>query len=241
MSITYYTVKGKTDGFGAQYQAILSGIAYCYYKNYVYVHTPIRKLEHDTDVKNANEFMGINTNSQLYNKRCKIEKVIYSPEVHWSISPSIYYTDKVLEYIRNCYYSTKKPDIGLIDIAIHIRRGDVSKEKNMERYIDNNNYKEIIQKLKIQYPTYTITIFSQGKDEDFNDLCLEKNCFKLDTDIFETFHSLVSSKVLILSYSSFSYSAGLINQNTVYHYDSFWHKKLDHWLKISSLYTPNIT
>ena len=237
MSITYYTVKGKTDGFGAQYQAIMSGIAYCSYKNYVYVHTPIRKLEHNTDVKKANEFIGINT--QLNNSKSKIEKIVYSPEVHWSISPSIYYTDKVLEYIRNCYYTTKKPDIGLIDIAIHIRRGDVSNKKNKERYIDNTYYKEIVKNLKIQYPTYTITIFSQGTYEDFNDLCLEKSCFKLDTDIFETFHSLVSSKVLILSYSSFSYSAGLINQNTVYHYDSFWHKKLDHWLKISSLYKPD--
>ena len=27
------TVRGKTDGFGAQYQAILSGIAYCAYYN----------------------------------------------------------------------------------------------------------------------------------------------------------------------------------------------------------------
>ena len=30
-----YTISGKKDGFGAQYLAIMSGIAYCKYKNYV--------------------------------------------------------------------------------------------------------------------------------------------------------------------------------------------------------------
>ena len=40
MTNIYYTIVGKTDGFGAQYQAILSGIAYCKFKNYIYIHTP---------------------------------------------------------------------------------------------------------------------------------------------------------------------------------------------------------
>ena len=44
---TVYTITGKTDGFGAQYLAIMSGIAICKYKNYDYLHTPIKKLEHN--------------------------------------------------------------------------------------------------------------------------------------------------------------------------------------------------
>ena len=35
MSKINYTITGKTDGFGAQYQAIMSGIAYCKFKNYL--------------------------------------------------------------------------------------------------------------------------------------------------------------------------------------------------------------
>jgi hypothetical protein len=235
MSITYYTIKGKTDGFGAQYQAILSGIAYCNYKNYIYIHSPITKMEHNVDINKANEFMGINESSYQINSICEIQQKHYEPEVHWCIKPSMYYNDKVLEYIRKCYYNSKKPYIGLIDVAIHIRRGDVNNENNNERYTDNIYYKEIIKQIKIKYPTYTITVFSEGKYSDFDNLGLEENCFKLNTDVFETFHSLVCSKVLIQSISSFSYCAGIINQNTVYHYDSFWHKKLDHWLSLSSL------
>ena len=157
----------------------------------------------------------------------------FSKEVHFSKTPSIYYTDKVIKYIRDSYFSSKKPVIDKIDIAIHIRRGDIN--KNSERWLNNKVYVKIINKLKKIYPQYTITIFSEGTYKDFKDLGLEKKCFKLNKNIFKTFHSLVSSKVLIMGLSSFSYCAGIINSNTVYHYDTLWHKKLDHWLKISDL------
>ena len=235
MTKTYLTIKDRKDGFGAQYQGILSGIAYCNYKNYIYFHTPFTEMEHNIDINKANEFIGINKDYVLYDINCNIIELPYIYEVHKSNSPSIYYTDSVLEYIRNCYYSSKKPDICEVDIAIHIRRGDVTNDKNVERYIKNDVYTIIINKLKQKYPGYIITIFSEGKYEDFKDLGLEENYFKLNTDVFETFHSLVSSKVLIMGFSSFSYSAGIINSNTVYHYDTFWHKKLDNWLKISEL------
>jgi len=233
MSI-YYTIADKHDGFGSQYQGIFSGIALCKAENYIYVHTPIKILQHGVDVKKANEFIGIKNNIENYDTN-NIIKERFSAKVHWCKTPSIYYTDEVIDYIRNCYYSTEKPNIGLIDIAIHIRRGDVSKTREVGRYIDNKFYAEVIKKLKVKYPVYTITVFSEGKYEDFNDLGLEESCFKLNTDVFESFHSLVSSKVLIIGYSSFSWTAGLINKNIVYHYDSYWHKKLDHWISLSSL------
>jgi len=224
-----YTIAERVDGFGAQYQGIISGIAYCYYKNYIYVHTPFKLLDHQVDIHKANEFIGIKTTScPIYiTQTC-------SAEVHWSPQPSIYYTPQVLNYIRQCYYTNKKPTID-VDIAIHIRRGDVTNEQNKERYTDNAFYIKLIQTLQKKYPNYTITIFSEGTYEDFKEIGLEEKWFKLNTDIFETFHSLVSAKVLIQSFSSFSYCAGILNQNTVYHYDSFWHKKLDHWLSIRQL------
>lgn len=236
MTTTYYTIKGKNDGFGAQYQAILSGISYCNYENYIYIHTEFTEIGHNVDVTKANQFIGI-SNRVVMPSNCKLLEFPYVYKVHFCERPSIYYTDKVIEYVRNCYFSTEKPLIGDIDIAIHIRRGDVKNNTNdgYDRYVDNTFYTEIIKKLKAKYPTYTITVFSEGKYEDFKELGLEENCFKLNTDIFETFHSLVCAKVLIQACSSLSYCAGMINKNTVYHLDTFWHKKLDHWLKLSSL------
>jgi hypothetical protein len=220
-------------------------------------------MEHNTNIKKANKFIGINTNSNFNYTNCNIieihvaDEVNYSQipsiyytdkalkyscniivmrlasEVHYSKTPSIYYTDEVIKYIRDSYFSSKKPVIDKIDIAIHIRRGDIN--KNSQRWLNNSLYLEIINKLKKKYPRYTITIFSEGTYKDFKDLGLEKKCFKLNKNIFKTFHSLVSSKVLIMGFSSFSYCAGIINKNTVYYYDDYRHKKLDHWLKISDL------
>jgi hypothetical protein len=235
MPDTYYTIKGRCDGFGAQYLSILSGIAYCDYNNYIYIHTPFKHVCHKTDTRKANDFIGINNNSFSYDNRCTLIEKTYEEEVHYSNTPSMYYTDSVLEKIRKSYYSSEKPLVGKIDIALHIRRGDVNKEQNENRYVDNSVYVKIVDKLKEKYPSYTITVFSEGVYEDFNDLGLEEHCFKLNTDVFETFHSLVTSKVLIQGWSSFSYCAGLINSNIVYHDDTLCHRKLDHWMKISEL------
>jgi hypothetical protein len=237
--MVFYTITGKTDGFGAQYQAMLSGLAFCTCKKgYTYVHSPFTTIEHGVDVNKANIFIGINNNNNNNNNNNKLIpsditiKKPLEPEVHWSLKPSRYYTDKVLTIIRQYYYSTEKPVVDNIDIAIHIRRGDVTKGN---RYIDNSFYKQLIIQLQAKYPNYKITIFSEGNYEDFKDLGLDENSFMLNMDVFVTFHSLVCAKVLIQSYSSFSYCAGLLNTNTVYYFDGFWHKKLDKWLKISAL------
>ena len=80
----YYTINPRGDGFGAQYLAILSGIAYCNYKNYIYVHTPFIKMEHNTNIKKANEFIGINTNSNFNYTNCNIIEIHVADEVNYS-------------------------------------------------------------------------------------------------------------------------------------------------------------
>lgn len=217
------TIKGKSDGFGAQYQAILSGIAYCNYMNYKYIHTPFSRMSHNENITNLNQFIGIppsnETQIDIIEKCCG--------DVHFSKNPDIYYTPEVLTMIRTYYYSTNKPNIQNPDIAIHIRRGDV-KENNEKRFTNNDQYKQIISFLLKTYPNYNITIFSEGKKEDFNDFINERIYFQLNTDIEETFHSLVSAKILVTAKSSFSYCAALLNNNDIY-YLPFWHNPLKHW------------
>jgi hypothetical protein len=230
----FYTVRDRIDGFGSQYHAILSGIAYSDYKKYKYLYSPFLIMEHGVDVNKLNSFIGIHNDS--INKPEDGDVIIsepYSNEVHWSYKPSIYYTPDVLKKIREFYYIKEKPTTDMIDIAIHIRRGDVNKNDHPNRFTDNYLYIEIIKKLKIKYPGYKIHIFSQGVHGDFQDLGLDI-CFQLNTDIMETFHSLVRSKVLIMSKSSLSYSAALLNENTVYYMD-FHHCPLDNWINVNDL------
>lgn len=229
----YYTIKGKEDGFGAQYQAIMSGIAYCIHKKYIYVHTPFTKIEHGCDIEKANDFIGIK--SKDGNPPASLIENPYIFDVHHAENPSIYYNKKARKFLRDNYYSTQKPEIGPVDIAIHIRRGDVTETEFSNRYNTNTYYASLIEKIKIKYPTYKITIFSESSYEDFKTIGLDISCFRLNQDIFKTFHSLVNARVLIQAKSSFSYAAGILNSNTVYYMDGFWHNKLDDWLNISSL------
>lgn len=171
MNNTNYTITGKKDGFGAQYQAIMSGIAYCNFKNYNYIHTPILNIpdehKHKYDINLLNKFIGIpyvECNNININTKEKFSKV-----VHYSKNPSKFYTNDVVSTLRKYYYSTPKPKIKNIDIAIHIRRGDVTKIIK-KRYLDNNYYNKIIKFLNNKYPEYNIIIFSEGNIEDFNDI-----------------------------------------------------------------------
>jgi hypothetical protein len=236
-----YTITGKTDGFGSQYLAVMSGIALCEYHNFVYVHTPFRQFEHTSDVDTMNDFIGIQADTELddiFKENMMQDEFSYT--VHYSDNPNIYYTNKVIEMIRQLYYSSEKPEISDVDIAIHIRRGDVSETENENRYTDNKTYIEIINSLKEKYPTYRISIFSEGTFDDFKNIELEEKYFRLNEDITKTFHSLVTAKVLIMSKSAFSYSAAILNKNTIY-YNDFWHKPLYHWDNIKSLIsTPPI-
>lgn len=217
------TIKGKCDGFGAQYQAIMSGIAYSNYMNYKYIHTPFQKIAHDGNVEELNKFIGIpssdNTKIDIAVKCCG--------EVHFSKNPDMYYNTQVLSIIQKYYNSTPKPTIIVPQIAIHIRRGDVN-ENNEKRYTTNDKYKEILSFLLEKYPCDIITIFSEGKIDDFHELKQERVHFKLNDSIEESFHSLVTAKVLVMAKSSFSYSAALLNQNIVY-YIPFWHQPLKNW------------
>ena len=227
-----YTIKARNDGFGAQYQAFMSGIAYCMYKNYIYIHSPMLNLTNNEDVKSLNNFIGIPIKENKKDNNIDIiEK--YSSDVHYSNFPSKFYTKKCICLLRKYYYSSPKPIINQIDIAIHIRRGDVSFEieKKRKRYTNNDYYNKIIQYMNTNYPDYKITIFSEGKMKDFHTIKGNNISFELNVNIEKTFHSLVCAKILVTAKSSFSYCAAILNSNKIY-YMNFWHKPLNHWLNI---------
>ena len=228
--VKYYTIHSRTyDGFGTQYHALMSGIAYSKSKGYVYVHTPFQEISHGGDVSSLNEFIGIQTTPMAKDvPAAKIEE--FSREVHEAERPSMYYTSEVIQILRDYYYSTEKPTITENDIAVHIRRGDVAPNANTwgDRYTSNEDYKKILAMLRREYPSYRITIHSEGTQEHFSELLGENITCKLNEDIRQTFHSLVTAKVLVTAKSSLSYSAAILNEGTVY-YQDFWHKPLDGW------------
>jgi hypothetical protein len=161
--------------------------------------------------------------------------------VHGSLNPEYFYNKFVLNLLREIYYSNFKPNIASYDntkknIAIHIRRGDVNREKYPSRFISNEIYIDLIKKIDLS--NSLIHIFSEGNSEDFKDIIesFPENKFilHLNENIQLTFHNMVKADILVISKSSFSYCAGLLNENTVIAnlITSWWHKPLKQWKKI---------
>ena len=212
-----YTISNRKDGFGSQYKSMMYCLAYCHYiKDAEYIHTPFQNIGHKQSAKEFNEFIGFPIPKFIPKNIDFPMKLI--PRNHRTRNPDKYFTKKIRKLIRFYYYSTNKPIINNIDIAIHIRRGDVNSENinTKNRYTPNDYYIKIIKYLKNIYPNYNITIFSEGNINDFYDLQNLNISFKLNYDLKKTFHSLVRAKVLVTSVSSLSFCAAVLNKNIIY-------------------------
>ncbi len=244
------TIVGKTDGFGSQLQACFSLVAYCMYKGIEYIHTPMYRMHHNDDLKDEfpkymNDFINFEHTFRCKDDLTNYEKsmtfgVKEGPFVHGSFHPEFFYNDHVIHTFREMYYSRKKPLLTLFDknkrhIALHIRRGDVNIKRYPSRYTRNSEYVNIINKMDLDPINDVIHIFSQGEEDDFNDI---KNSlqsytivFHINENVQETFHYMVSADILVVAKSSFSYCAALLNKNTIISnlIKRWWHKPLKQW------------
>lgn len=249
-STTLVTINGKTDGFGSQLQSIFSLIAYCYYKGYTYIHTPMYKMQHNDEKqihfsKYMNDFINIEHKFTTINQLSNYEKSIVhnlkeGPFVHGSFHPEYFYNNYILELFREIYFSREKPNTiynkKMNNIALHIRRGDVNKIKYPSRFSSNQQYIDLLKKMNLD--NSIIHIFSQGKESEFKDIVSSFpnniTILHINENIQLTFHHLVMSDVLVVAKSSFSYCAGLLNKNIKIAnlITNWWHKPLRSWQTI---------
>ena len=194
--------------------------------------------------KIMNRFVNLEHKFKSYNslssyEKSKLFKFREGYLVHGSFKPDFFYNKLVLKKLRDCYYSSKKPDLSNIylkdrfNIAIHIRRGDVSIKTHVSRYTSNMVYIELLKRIKIPSKTFTVHIFSQGNESDFKEFSTINDVkYHLNTNIEETFHCLVKADLLIICKSSFSYCAALLNENMVNGHiiKDWWHKPLKSWI-----------
>tara|TARA_Y100001973_G_C5201298_1_gene337886 strand:- start:2682 stop:3617 length:936 start_codon:yes stop_codon:yes gene_type:complete len=183
------TIKGKTDGFGAQYNAILSGFAFCDNReDFTYIHTPFYSISHGWGWVNAtepesswkkrtdvlNEFIGIpDGRSSMNGKRVDIRIRKGVGSVFRDKRPSNWYTESTRQKIRDHYWSTSKPPSCEQDIVVHIRRGDVQPERRdrNSRWTGNEWYRDRIPWVASKYPdNYTIAVHSEGEMSEFESI-----------------------------------------------------------------------
>jgi hypothetical protein len=146
----------------------------------------------------------------------------------------------ILPRLREKYLSTSKPAAasragGEILIAVHIRRGDVSQTDAItaERFTDDRRILKTLRDcLKVMSSlklTPRITIYSEGKPEDFaafRDLGCE---LRIGTDPFETINNLVYCDILVMAKSAFSYVPALLSDAAKL-YEPFWTKPMSDWI-----------
>jgi len=264
----FITCSGKTDGAGAQIQAVLSTMLFADELDIKYVHTPFKKISYPFyfkeighNIDNDKSFEGkweFFTNlgfNELAVGQMKLDKLdivqVGHPREVKKIKNTLYViTDchKFADRNPNLYFkllpkfqqkyaeSAEKPDLyfdqSKINVAIHIRRGDVTQEDS-KRYTSNRFVlsitKGISSTLKDLGEEPVFHIYSQGDEEKFVSLVEDGTVFHLNECPFTTFHHMVSADVLVMAKSSFSCSAALFS-NGIKIYLPFWHKPLKDWI-----------
>jgi hypothetical protein len=222
----YVTQPIRNDGFGAQYQTIINTILYCkkYNKNYVY--TPIKNMEHNYD----NDKTFLNKAEELMNiKKYKSINDIDTKPIDTNIFQMINFfdnnIDKIahqLKEVKDDFWQNKDKNIfnnDVFNIAVHIRRFN-KHDNRIEgfRYASEEYY---LNKILFH-------IYSQGNIEDFIKYNANDTILKINMNLFDTFKEMVGANALIMSKSSFSYTAAILSDGDIY-YLNFWHPPMKHW------------
>ena len=263
----YITCSGKTDGLGAQTQAIYSALLYAAVHKISYCHTPLNEIAHNYSQdssfsataerffsfsKGEKSIRDLNHNHLIINLdfitflsiKLLIQYLFRSDmKVVFEKSHFHNYTNKISpkytlikKSLQDKFYTNQKPilvnhDSTVLNIAFHIRRGDVN-QADIARFTDNERILSTLQTITYHLNqkeiAYKLSIYSQGKKEDFGNLSSLATLY-LNGNVFEDFHHLVKADVLFMAKSSFSYSAALLSDGLIV-YEPFWHPPLNEWL-----------
>tara|TARA_B100000073_G_scaffold331184_1_gene320350 strand:+ start:1235 stop:1957 length:723 start_codon:yes stop_codon:yes gene_type:complete len=98
-------------------------------------------------------------------------------------------------------------------VAVHIRRGDVTKDGRwFFRYTDNEYYTKIIKYIKDSKPNAKIYIFSERNSYESFDEFKNMGCIlMLDTDLSEAWNYMIQADIFVMASSSFSIVPALFN------------------------------
>jgi hypothetical protein len=145
------------------------------------------------------------------------------------------FTGSKRKQIKSMFSIKTKLPSDLINVAIHIRRGDVTEDMNQDRYVGYDHYLRAIEIITRNLGSRCkITIFTQrsGFNHDlFSSVEIKYDDENRDSD---SWLELVNADILVIGRSSYSYSAGLLNDNTVVYTDMF-HPKMLHWIYLDGL------
>ena len=139
-----------------------------------------------------------------------------------------------LKEVKDDFWQNKDKNIfnnDVFNIAVHIRRFN-KHDNRIEgfRYASEEYYLNKINNLRQKYKDKKLLfhIYSQGNIEDFIKYNANDTILKINMNLFDTFKEMVGANALIMSKSSFSYTAAILSDGDIY-YLNFWHPPMKHW------------
>ena len=245
-----YDQQGLQDGLGAQIQRVLSIYWICKQHSFGYIHTPIVTNREGTTTKDLAQF---NQSMMLPSDQCSPIRVKKMSSFNLGLIKHYeHQRDDLLIKITFAHqYIDSHPEIlsqpfpyrfnwieetlcTPTNIAVHIRRGDVTPTQNNQRFVDFKYYLDCFIHLETILTqsniSYVLHIYSQGELRSElgtfgRDLTKIKNIsLHLDEDINDTFRAFVNADVLLTGFSSLSYAAAMLRRKGCVLCTPFWHQ-----------------
>lgn len=266
---SFITCRDRDDGGGAQISARISTMILARLKGMTYAHSPLADVAHvppgtrpEDWARAWEDFFNLGageiTAAEIEARGYPLRSV---PKPHRFLPRSrrlhvVAHCHKVTDHhpeawaaiapdLRKKYQLSPKPalpgyDDGRVQIAVHLRRGDVGASGRFsERFTaDEVVLSRLCRVLDAVGPDRaTVRLFSQGSPDDFRAFADLGVRLHLDDDVFETFHHFVRSDILFAAKSTFSYLGGVIGGNICI-CEPFWHPMLPGWLRPEDLDGP---
>lgn len=228
------------DGFGSQFQNIISYILIADVHGYQFIYTPLTTVEHNYDnnaefIEQLEFLMNIKNHFPIVGSH-QINIFIDNPKKNY-IDRNIkkYANTKSLQKIKNIFWENKNKNHfnnNNINVTVHVRRPNSCDNRIKGTNTPDQYYFTVINKIREIYPDAIFHIYSQGSIENFLNYCADDTILHINESIVNTFIGLVASDVLVMSASSFSYVAALLHDGIVF-YHPFWHAPLNNWFIIN--------
>ncbi|MFZ4772586.1 MAG: hypothetical protein ACOYK9_01165 [Chlamydiia bacterium] len=235
----FITNPARTDGFGAQYQTIIYSIIYAELHGEEFRYTPFQDMEHNYDgqedfLEKKEHFINLihhfPLNTDPNRQTISLCQFIAFFESHLKECAESAALQKVKRLFRENKRKADYYDENYLNIALHIRRAN-SQDNRFVPSADSV-YLKTIEALRRFYRNKPVRfhIFSQGKLSEFQSIFSGKDVvYHIDTEIEETFASMVFADVLVTGMcTSFSYTAALLSEGKII-YMPFWHPPLPRW------------
>lgn len=249
------TCAGRRDGVGMQAMARISGINFAQAFGATYVDSPFARLDHaPTDQQDwCSAWENCLNLGEGEEVRGDSNYVVVSYADY--LLKGVPITENTILRFQQCYWLHRHYPNSLNDIsellrtkfklppntrardrvvvAVHVRRGDVGNARNSIRFTPNDAIVRAIQSLRSILDglgvTATFEVHSQGRPSDFEEFSRLGCELHLDSEAIWTMGKLAGSDILIMSKSSFSYVAALINRG-VKIYEPTFNPPLSSWI-----------